>query len=92
MTKYHPSEDARFSVLLAVRSLGICDEVSIPGALCDRISGSITAYLAEVCDRPDVSDWVGQLGSLTQLLLSGAPSIGRPDTRREITCSAYPPD
>ena len=81
MTKYHLSEDARFSVLLAVRSLGICGEVSIPGALCDRISGSITAYLAEVCDRPDVSDWAVQLRSLAQLLLSDAPSIGLIRTR-----------
>jgi hypothetical protein len=75
MTFFRLSQDNRFAVSLAVRSLGICDEVSISGALCDRISGSITAYLAEVCDRPDVSDWVGQLRSLTQLLLSDAPSI-----------------
>ena len=81
MTKYHLSEDARFSVLLAVRSLGIRNAVSISEALCDRISESITAYIAEVCDRPDVFDWVVQLRSLTQLLLSDAPSIGLIRTR-----------
>lgn len=77
------SVELRSDVLRLVQSLKISnsDEFSVSHALCDRISGSITAYLAEVCDRPDVSDWVGQLRSLTQLLLSDAPSIGLIRTR-----------
>jgi len=81
MTSFFLSEDARFSVFLAVESLGIRNEVSISGALCDRMAGSITAYLAEVGDRPDVSDWVARLRPLAQLLLSDAPSIGLIRTR-----------
>jgi len=76
MTKYHLSEDARFSVLLAVGLLGIRNEVSISCALCDRIAESISAYLAEVDDRTALLDWVAQLRPLAQLVLSDAPSIG----------------
>lgn len=81
MTTYHLSKDARFSVVLSVEALGICNEVSISSALCDRIAGSITAYLAEVDDRTAMLDWVAQLRSLAQLLLSDTPSIGLIRTR-----------
>ena len=76
MTTYHLSKDARFSVLLTVESLGIRNEVSISGALCDRLELSVTAYLAEVDDSLDLSGWAVQLRPLAQLLLSDAPSIG----------------
>jgi hypothetical protein len=76
MTSFHLSEDARFSVLLAVRSLGIRNEASTSEALCDRIAESISAYLAEVDDRTALLDWVAQLRPLAQLVLSDAPSIG----------------
>jgi hypothetical protein len=81
MTKYHLSEDARFSVLLAIESLGIRNEVSISAALCDRIVASITAYLTEVGDRLDVSGWLAQLRPLAQLLSSDEPLIGLIRTR-----------
>lgn len=81
MTSFHLSEDARFSVLLAVRSLGIRNEASTSEAPCDRIAESISAYLAEVDDRTAMLDWVAQLRLLTQLLLSGEPSIGLIRTR-----------
>ncbi|MEI6801410.1 MAG: hypothetical protein WCO04_19665 [Pseudomonadota bacterium] len=81
MTSFYLSEDNRFSVSLAVESLGLQSEVSMSADLCDRICGSITAYLAEVDDRADVSDWEARLRPLAQLLLSDAPSIGLIRTR-----------
>ena len=76
MTPFFLSKDARFSVSLAVESLGLQSEVSMSAALCDRISGSITAYLAEVDDRSDFSDWAARLRPLAKLLLSDDPSVG----------------
>ena len=81
MTRYHLSEDARFSVVLSVEALGIRNEVSISSALCNRIAESISAYLAEVDDRTAMLDWAIQLRLLAQLVLSGEPSIGLIRTR-----------
>ena len=81
MTTYHLSEDDRFAVSLAVEGLGLQNEVSISDALCERIARSVTAYLAEVDDRPDFSEWVARLRPLTKLLLSDEPSIGLIRTR-----------
>jgi len=81
MTPFRLTEDNRFAVSLAVESLSIRNEVSVSEALCDRITGSITAYLAEVDDRADVSDWEARLRPLAKLLLSDEPSIGLIRTR-----------
>jgi hypothetical protein len=81
MTTYNLSEDDRFSVSLAVESLDLQTEVSMSAALCDRISESVSAYLAEVDDRADVSDWAARLRPLAQLVLSDEPCIGLIRTR-----------
>ena len=81
MTYFRLTEDNRFAVSLTVESLGIRNEVSISGALCDRIAESISAYLAEVDDRTALLDWVAQLRPLAQLVLSDEPSIGLIRTR-----------
>jgi len=81
MTSFYVSEDARFSVSLAVESLGLQNKVSMSEALCDRIAESVSAYLAEVGDRADVSDWAAQLRPLAQLVLSDESCIGLIRTR-----------
>lgn len=81
MTTYNLSEDDRLSVSLAVESLDLQTEVSMSAALCDRISESVSAYLAEVDDRADVSDWEARLRPLAQLVLSDEPCIGLIRTR-----------
>ena len=76
MAKFHLSDDDRFAVLMSVEALRDQTELTVARALCDRIAESISAYLAEVNERPQFSDWVGQFRPLAQLLLSDDPSIG----------------
>lgn len=85
MTSFNLSSDARSDVLRRVQSLGVGvrDAFVVSRALCDRIEASISAYLSEESDRTALFDWVGQLRSLAQLLLSDAPSIGLIRTRVE---------
>ena len=75
MTFFRLSQDDRFAVSLAVGWLGVRNKDKISNALCDRIEASVSTYLAEGPDQPDHADWVVQLRSLAQLLLSDAPSI-----------------
>ena len=83
MTSFKLSNEARSDVLRMVRSLevGVLDAFVQSRALCDRIEASVSTYLAEEHDQADRADWVGQLRSLAQLLLSEAPSIGLIRTR-----------
>ena len=76
MTSYHLSDEDCFSVSLAVGWLGVRNKDTISNSLCDRIEASVSTYLAEEHDQADRADWVGQLRSLAQLLLSDDPSIG----------------
>ena len=76
MTFFRLSQDDRFAVSLAVGWLGVRNKDTISNALCDRIEASVSTYLAEEPDQADRADWVVQLRSLAQLLLSDAPSIG----------------
>jgi hypothetical protein len=73
MTSFHLSEDARFSVLLAVELLGIRNEVSISEALCDRIETSISSYLAEGFGAGEAAP---VLRSLALRLTQDEPSVG----------------
>ena len=76
MTFFRLSQDDRFAVSLAVGWLGVRNKDTISNALCDRIEASVSTYLAEEPNQADRGDWVVQLRSLAQLLLSDAPSIG----------------
>ena len=76
MTSYHLSDEDCFSVSLAVGWLGVRNKDTTSNSLCDRIEASVSTYLAEEHDQADRADWVGQLRSLAQLLLSDDPSIG----------------
>ena len=76
MTFFRLSQDDRFAVSLAVGWLGVRNKDTISNALCDRIEASVSTYLAEEPDQANRADWVVQLRSLAQLLLSDAPSIG----------------
>jgi hypothetical protein len=76
MTFFRLSQDDRFAVSLAVGWLGVRNKDTISNALCDRIEASVLTYLAEEPNQADRADWVVQLRSLAQLLLSDAPSIG----------------
>ncbi len=51
MTAFHLSDDERFAVSLAVGWLGVWNKDAISGELCERIAGSILAYLSEENDR-----------------------------------------
>ena len=81
MISFYLSDDNRFSVSLAVGSLGIRNEVSVSEALCDRIEASVSVYLPEESARTALFERVVQLRTLAQLLLADAPSIGLIRTR-----------
>lgn len=81
MTFFRLSQDNRFAVSLAVEWLGVRNKDTISNALCDRIEESVSTFLVEEHDQADRSNWVIQLRSLAQLLLSEAPSIGLIRTR-----------
>ena len=76
MTFFRLSQDNRFAVSLTVGRLGVGNKDTISKALCNRIEASISAYLSEESDQIALFDWVVQLRSLAQLLLSDDPSIG----------------
>lgn len=78
MTLFLLSSETRSDVLRLVQPLeiGIWDTFAVPAILCDGIEASFTAYLSEESDRTSLFDWVVQLRSLAQLLLSDDPSIG----------------
>ena len=83
MTFFHLPTDARSHVLRRVQSLevDVWSAFAVSHALCDRIEASVSTYLAEEYDRTASLDWIVQLRSLAQLLLSDAPSIGLMRTR-----------
>ena len=81
MTFFRLSQDDRFAVSLAVGWLGVRNKDTISKALCDRIEESVSTFLVEEHDQADRSNWVIQLRSLAQLLLSDAQSIGLIRTR-----------
>ena len=83
MTQFLLSSVARSDVSRMAQSLevGMRETFFISRALCGGIEASVTAYLAEGNDSPDLSGWVAQLRSLAQLLLPDAPSIGLIRTR-----------
>ena len=66
MTSYHLSDDNRFSVSLAVRSLGVKNEFTISSVLCSRVEVSVSAYLAETAGGANL---VQSLRSLALLLI-----------------------
>jgi hypothetical protein len=73
MAAFHLSYDNRFSVLLTVESLGIRNEVSISGALCNRIETSVSVYLAEGFGAGNAAP---VLRSLALRLTQDDPSVG----------------
>ena len=83
MTSFKLSSDAHSDVLRRVQSVGVGvrDTFVVSRALCDRIEASVSTYLADEHDQAGRSDWVVQLRSFAQLLLSEAPSIGLIRTR-----------
>ena len=76
MTSFHLSKGDRFSVSVAVRSLGIRNEVSISGALCDRIEASVSVYRAEVSGKLGAGNAAPVLRSLALRLTQDDPSVG----------------
>jgi hypothetical protein len=76
LTSFHLSKDDRFSVSVAVRSLGIRNEVSISGALCDRIEASVSVYRAEVSGKLGAGNAAPVLRSLALRLTQDEPSVG----------------
>ena len=76
MTSFHLSDDNRFSVSLAVGSLGIRKEVSISRALCDRIETSISSYIAEGSGGFGAGNAAPVLRSLALRLTQDEPSVG----------------
>jgi len=76
LTSFHLSYDDRFSVLLAVRSLGIRNEVYISDALCDRIETSISSYLAESSGGIGAGEAAPVLRSLALRFTQADPSDG----------------
>ncbi len=47
-TSFHLSDDDRFSVLLAVESLGFHNEVSMSDTICARIETSMSPFIEAV--------------------------------------------
>ena len=76
MTSFHLSYDNRFSVLLAVESLGIRNEVSVSEALCDRIEASVCVCIAEGSSGFVAGNVAPVLRSLALRLTRDDPSVG----------------
>jgi hypothetical protein len=47
-SSFHLSDDGRFSVLLAVESLGIRNEASMSVTICERIETSMSPFIEAV--------------------------------------------
>ena len=75
MTSFHLSYDNRFSVLLAVESLGIRNEVSVSEALCDRIEASVCVCIAEGSSGFGAGNAAPALRSLALRLTQEDPSV-----------------
>ena len=75
MTSFHLSDDNRFSVSLAVGSLGIRNEVSVSEALCERIEASFSVYRAEVSGKRGAGQASPALRSLALRLTQEDPSV-----------------
>jgi hypothetical protein len=75
MRSYHLSDDNRFSVLLAVESLGIRNEVSVSEALCERIETSVSVYRAEDPGKRGAGQASPALRSLALRLTQEDPSV-----------------
>jgi hypothetical protein len=75
LTSFHLSYDNRFSVLLAVESLGIRNEVSVSEALCDRIEASVCVYIAEGSSGFVAGNAAPALRSLALRLTQEDPSV-----------------
>ena len=76
MTSFHLSYDNSFSVLLAVESLGIRNEVSVSEALCDRIEASVCVCIAEGSSGFVAGNAAPVLRSLALRLTQDDPSVG----------------